>query len=374
MRARRFSAGLALAALLAATGCGAGDVGSAGNVGSPANAYAEGLARAAADHFLDRYLSSDGRVVRHDQGGDTVSEGQAYAMLLTAATGDERRFTRVWSWTQSHLQRPDGLLSSLWRDGRIADPQAATDADLDAAHALVLAGRRFDRPRLRSDARRLAGAVLAHETADAGHGRRLLVAGPWAVDGRVVNPSYFAPRAYDALASTGQPAAWRDLRLQAIDTLRALARAAPLPPDWGRGSAAAGRLVQSSSPPGAGSGQPASYGFDAVRVPIRMASACDSASRRVAARLWPLLSGADGQVLPRGLDGAPAGGAVRHAVALVGAAGAARAGGRRAATLRLLTWAAAQDRATPTYYGAAWVALGRVLLTTRLAGGCPPSR
>ena len=27
--------------------------------------------------FLDRYVQDDGRVVRHDQGGDTVSEGRA---------------------------------------------------------------------------------------------------------------------------------------------------------------------------------------------------------------------------------------------------------------------------------------------------------
>jgi len=35
-------------------------------------------ARAAAESFLDRYVEPDGRVVRLDQGGDTVSEGQAY--------------------------------------------------------------------------------------------------------------------------------------------------------------------------------------------------------------------------------------------------------------------------------------------------------
>src|SRR5438045_6380113 len=35
--------------------------------------------------FLDRYVMGDGRVARIDQGGDTVSEGQAYALLLAAA-------------------------------------------------------------------------------------------------------------------------------------------------------------------------------------------------------------------------------------------------------------------------------------------------
>jgi endo-1,4-beta-D-glucanase Y len=74
---------------------------------------AEALARVAADRFLDRYMDPDGRVVRRDQGGDTVSEGQAYAMLLAVAIGDQPRFEQAWNWAKVHLQREDGLLS--WR-------------------------------------------------------------------------------------------------------------------------------------------------------------------------------------------------------------------------------------------------------------------
>nr|WP_235733865.1 glycosyl hydrolase family 8 [Mycolicibacterium austroafricanum] len=36
--------------------------------------------------MLSRYVESDGRVVRHDEGGDVVSEGQAYGMLIAAAS------------------------------------------------------------------------------------------------------------------------------------------------------------------------------------------------------------------------------------------------------------------------------------------------
>ena len=90
----------------------------------------------------------------------------------------------------------------------------------------------------------------------------------------------------------------------------------------------------------------------------------------MAARLWPALSHSDDPLLPRRLDGAVDGGAVRHAVALVGAVGAASAAGHPDDAARLLDQAAAQDRGAPTYYGAAWVALGRVLLTTDLAGRC----
>jgi endoglucanase len=50
----------------------------------------------------------------------------------------------------------------------------------------------------------------------------------------------------------------------------------------------------------------------------------------------------------------------------VAAAGAADAAGHTAARDGLLDSAAALDRRFPTYYGAAWVALGRMMLTTNL--------
>src|SRR5436190_12716757 len=103
----------------------------------------EDTARIAGDKFLDDYVERDGRVVRRDEGGDVVSEGQAYAMLIAVAIGDEKRFRAVWSWTKNNLRRPDGLLSWRWFDGKVTDVNTAADADLDAARALALAGRRF---------------------------------------------------------------------------------------------------------------------------------------------------------------------------------------------------------------------------------------
>ena len=69
------------------------------------------------------------------------------------------------------------------------------------------------------------------------------------------------------------------------------------------------------------------------------------------------------------LDGAPASPYV-HAVSFVGAAAAARAAGHRAAATRLLDRAQAENDIHPSYYGAAWIALGRVMLTTAALGGC----
>ncbi|WP_295787969.1 glycosyl hydrolase family 8, partial [uncultured Microbacterium sp.] len=56
---------------------------------------------ATAEAFLDTYVDA-GRVVRTDQGGDTVSEGQAYGLLLAVAADDPSRFDSIWEWTTTH--------------------------------------------------------------------------------------------------------------------------------------------------------------------------------------------------------------------------------------------------------------------------------
>src|SRR5919204_1585715 len=114
----------------------------------------------AAQSFLDEYVRPDGRVVRTDQGGDTVSEGQAYGMLLAVALDDRARFDRAWRWTRENLERDDGLLAYHWANGRIDSDAPATDADLDAARALVLAGKRFGSDEYTNAGERIGRAAL----------------------------------------------------------------------------------------------------------------------------------------------------------------------------------------------------------------------
>jgi endo-1,4-beta-D-glucanase Y len=296
-----------------------------------------GSAPDASERFLDRYMDSGGRVVRHDQGGDTVSEGQAYAMLLAAADGDRKRFDAAWSWARVHLQRRDGLLSWHWKQGRVLDRQPATDADLDAAWALAVAARRFHRPAYRRAGARIARGVLAYETAPIA-GKVVLVAGPWARAGGTVNPSYFSPRAYAELARIAPDPRWA--RLEA-DSRRMLSRLPTPPPDWARMDVS-------------GIHATAGYGFDAFRAPVRYAASCARADRQLAARWWPEVRDAN-----------------PHPSALAGAAAAARAAGDRAASDALLDRAEAAEEAHSTYYGAAWVALARTLLQGDALGACP---
>jgi endoglucanase len=330
-------------------------------------ASSEAAARAAATRFLDRYVEPDGRVVRRDQGADTVSEGQAYAMLLSVAVGDRRRFASVWGWTQRNLERDDGLLSWHWVGGRVADPQPATDGDLDAARALLVAAERFDRPAYRRAGLRIGRGILARETTTVGR-RLVLVAGPWARDRGVVNVSYHSPRAIAALRRESGDRRWGRLARSGLDIARALqAHRSGLAPDWAVATPQGATPIGTPQEPGA----QARYGFDAVRLPVRMAESCSAADRRQAAAAWRGLRPLTRGPLPAVLDlgGTPLQ-RFEHPAPLAGAAGAASAAGDRLAARRLLGRAAQVDARAPTYYGAAWVALGRVMLTTRLLGRC----
>jgi hypothetical protein len=108
-----------------------------------------------------------------------------------------------------------------------------------------------------------------------------------------------------------------------------------------------------------------------VRTLVRLAEDPDPAGREIAAAAWPAFEGRAPADIPveHDLSGQPVGG-TRHPIALVAAAAAADAAGDASARTELLDAAEALDRQTPTYYGAAWVALGRVMLDTD-ALNCP---
>lgn len=320
--------------------------------------------------FLDGYVAPDGRTVRHDQGGDTVSEGQAYAMLVAVGLRDRDRFDAVWRWTGRHLLRRDGLLSWRWAEGCVVGADSAADADLDAAWALALAGRAFGVAEHTEAAVALGRAVLEHETVPLAEGAgRILTAGTWARETPVaVNPSYFNPAAEHVLWRLTGDARWRALVETQRGVLRSLTRDGSLPPDWARVDAD-GAVTAA---PGGGAPVPA-FGLDAARIPVRLAASPEAADREIAARLWPALSGlGPGWRGRHTLSGEPlvdwTSPVVR--VGAAAAAAAAAAAGHPVRAERLLAEAAVEQRRWPTYFGAAWVALGRLMLQTDRLDAC----
>ena len=345
-------------------------LGLVGNGGARAESRDAAAAKAAAASFLAHYALSTGRIDRIDQGGDTVSAGQAYGMLMTVALGERQRFALIWRWTRIHLKRGDGLLASHWRGGRVVDAKSASDADLDAARALILAGERFHARAYGQDGVVMARAILAHETERLGRSL-VLLAGSWARKPAIVDPGYWAPRTFELLTAATHDQRFALLEQGAVSLARDLTANAPhLPPDWTTVSAT-GVPQPIAGPPGRGREPTARYSLDAARLPVRFAEACDARSSQIPAAMWPFFSAQPPNTIgfAYSLDGhllAPQ----QTATVLVGAAAAAQSSGQTAARDRLLTQADAINTRFPTYFGSAWVALGRLELETALLGSC----
>lgn len=328
--------------------------------GAPRSADALG------EEFLAEWVD-DGRVVRRDQGDDTVSEGQAYGLLIALGVGDERSFDAIWDWTTENLQRPDGLLAWRW-DGGIVDDEPASDADLDAARALVVAGERFDRPDLSEQGAMHAALVLDRMTAVTASGR-ILLPGVWAAGTQpyAYNPSYASPGAFSVLgAATGDPR-WAELAAGSAAVTTDLLAASDLPPDWAQVHAD-GRVEPMPGPQGTGTD--VRYSYDAARLALRYAESCAPADVALAAGLAPTLSREP--VLGAELDlGGGRLAEATHPLAYGARAASSAAAGDIGSARDDLAEAVSVSDATPTYYGAAWVALAPMLLESDRFGGCP---
>lgn len=203
--------------------------------------------------YRDRFITDEGRVVRPEDGNDTTSEAQAYALLRAAWMDDQSTFDRVWLWSRRHLLIDDGpapgLMAWHWspeHGGRVVDAQPDSDADADVALALIEAAGRWGSPadsRLpgyATAARAVMDALLEHVYVTDEDGTAVLLPGVWAdrrANGRglVLNPSYLAPAWYRVFGNiTGDPR-WQQLVDGAYRVLDAVCGAqSPLPSDWVR--------------------------------------------------------------------------------------------------------------------------------------------
>jgi len=193
------------------------------------------LARSAG--YLSRHFERNGAFV--DADGRVTSEAQAYALLRAVWSDDRALFDRALAWTRANLVRRDGLPSWLWQ-GRVVDTNTASDADADMALALLMAGRHWDDPALVEEGRRMVGAIWEREVAVVS-GTPYITAGDWATEGPILalNPSYFAPYAYQVFAEIDPEHDWTaviDSSYRVLfDAARAplgVERSAGLPPDW----------------------------------------------------------------------------------------------------------------------------------------------
>ncbi|MCA1825656.1 MAG: cellulose synthase complex periplasmic endoglucanase BcsZ [Myxococcales bacterium] len=192
------------------------------------------------DSYQRAFISSDGRVIDHDAGDRSTSEGQAYALFFSLVANDRATFARVLAWTENNLAGADlGATLPSWNWGRrqdgswgILDRNSASDADLWMSYALLEAGRLWAEPRYTALAHRMLANVVAREVRDLpGLGPMLLPGPDGFVSGRGfrLNPSYLPPQILERFASGHVPGPWAQILR---NTRRMLSSFGGAVPDW----------------------------------------------------------------------------------------------------------------------------------------------
>lgn len=238
--------------------------------------------------YRQRFIQSDGRVIDWESDARTVSEGQAYALLRAVMADDPATFEKTLQWAELNLKRPGNQGDNLWAwkwgrqpDGNwgIIDGNFASDADIDAATALILAARRWNRPDYQSLAQeKLADiwqfSTLVLPSLAAQTSPRYLLPGPLGAfqpgPGQIyLNPSYLAPYAFRLFAQIDPDHDWMALvesSYRVLDQTKSLSPPG-LPADWVVLELASQQLL----PVPVGRPLQSRYSFDAYRVWWRVA-------------------------------------------------------------------------------------------------------
>ena len=134
------------------------------------DAWKTGFLEDCTQRALPREMVGDGTL--------TVSEGIGFGMLLTVVHDEQPIFDGLWQYYQNNLDS-HGLMH--WRrsgcEGAQSGDNAAADADLDAAMALVMASRRWSTTPYLADAQDLIEKIRVYETANGGNGLSCAQAG-----------------------------------------------------------------------------------------------------------------------------------------------------------------------------------------------------
>src|SRR5215470_13512866 len=121
--------------------------------------------------YAAKFMDDQIRVIDHDAGDRTTSEGQAYAMFFALVANDRARFDKLLRWTEQNLASGDlsaHLPAWAWgsRPGNhwgIIDGNSAADADVWIAYTLLEAGRAWNEPRYTRLGTGLAMRIAAEE-------------------------------------------------------------------------------------------------------------------------------------------------------------------------------------------------------------------
>ncbi len=202
------------------------------------------------------------KIIRPENGNDTVSEGIAYGMLIGVFMDDQPLFDALWTYAKAHPSpKNDGLMTFCIPAGAssCSGNGSATDADEDMAYALLMASKQWTSGTYGSDAITMIGNIYTHEVS----GNVLLAGDSFGSAGTSqLDPSYFAPSYYRVFATVDSGHNWMGVVDESYTILAAASGGDGLVPNWVNQSGTAITLSNSAVDP--------YFGYDACRIPFRI--------------------------------------------------------------------------------------------------------
>ena len=230
---------------------------------------------------------SSHRTLDKSQNNITTSEGESYTMLRSVWMDDKTTFDQSWQFTKNNLQRPNDHLLS-WKFGQKSDgsygvltdiggQNTASDADSDVALSLLMAYSRWNQTSYRYEAEQIIQNIWEKEVVPV-QGKPVLAADNLeasSVQNIVVNPSYFSPYSFKLFAKVDTTPGhdWQALADNSYSLLTSLSanmlgstKSSGLPPNWITMNRVTGEVIPNASP-----NLDTNYGYDAFRIPWRLA-------------------------------------------------------------------------------------------------------
>ncbi len=225
------------------------------------------------NYYKKTFMSQDGRIIDYDRNDVTTSEGQSYAMLRAAFIEDKETFDKTYTWSVNNLGRKeDNLFAWLWGKRKdntwgVIDRNSASDADIDIAFALLLAGERWSNDKYIVDAINIIKDIWNLETKVINN-QRVLMPGVVQTQNEIIpiNPSYFAPYAFKVFAKYDQEHEWNSLVDSSYILLKQSSELTEsgLPPNWFKIDSKSGRIYIDKEK------QDSDFSYDAIRVFLRV--------------------------------------------------------------------------------------------------------
>lgn len=225
--------------------------------------------------WKDNFVTScsNGRFrVKFDDPSQTVSEGIGYGMLLAVYAADKTLFDGLWLYYKDNVNFNGVMNWKINGCSGINGANGATDAELDAAFALIVADYQWASNgtlNYKSDAQTLIATIKSHEIEA---NTFVLKPGDQFGGSQITNPSYFSPAYYRAFGTFSNDVTfWNQVAAKSYtiinNNLTVNNAVGGLVSDWCQASGAYSTIASANGYNREGK----AYTYDAARTPWRIA-------------------------------------------------------------------------------------------------------